>query len=89
MKKIVVSVFACTAVLAFIACGKTASVGSSSSSATSTATTTATSTQEEKVQKPTRVNQESRISPGVQKNEPVYWYITPSRAHHSESNHHH
>ena len=69
MKKIVVSVFACTAVLAFIACGKTASVGSSSSSATSTATTTATSTQEEKVQKPTRVNQESRISPGVQKKE--------------------
>lgn len=93
MKKAVISVFACTAVFALLACGKTAASGNSSEASDSTAstvstTTVTTSTQTENVQKPTRVNQESQLSPGVQKNEAVYWYETPGRTHHSENHHH-
>lgn len=91
MKKAVISVFACTAVFALLACGKTAASGNSSEASDSTVSTTTvtTSTQTENVQKPTRVNQESQLSPGVQKNEAVYWYETPGRTHHSENHHHH
>ena len=98
MKKAVISVFVCTAVFALLACGKTAATGNSSEAADSTAstvstTTVTTSTQMENVQKPTRVNQESRLSPGVQKNEPINWDAFSSQTHHSEThhseNHHH
>ena len=88
MKKIVLSVFACTAVLAFFACGKTAATGSSD-----TTSTTTTSTQTEDVQKPTRVNEESQLSAGSPRYTAIdhsgFWEITTSGTHHSESNHHH
>lgn len=98
MKKAVISVFACTAVFALLACGKTAASGNSSEASDSTVstvstTTVTTSTQTENVQKPTRVNQESRLSPGSPKNTPIdhsrFYEVTTSGTHHSETNHHH
>ena len=77
MKKIFLSVFACTAVFAFIACGKTAATGNS---ATTSATTT--STQTEDVQKPTRVNEEPQLSAGSPRYTPIdhsrFWETTTS-----------
>ena len=98
MKKAVIPVFACTAVFALLACGKTAASGNSSEASDSTVstvstTTVTTSTQTENVQKPTRVNQESQLSPGLQKNTPIdhsgFWEVTTSNTHHSENHHHH
>lgn len=95
MKKTVISVFVCAAVFALLACGKSAATGNSFESTASkvSTTTVSTSVQIENVQKPTRVNQESRLSPGVQKNEPINWEAFSSQSHHSEThhseNHHH
>ena len=89
MKKAMFSAVVCTVVLALTACGKAAGTGKSldSSNSTVSTTTVTTSTETEKEQKPTRVNQDSNLSPGSPKNDPINRDMTPSRSHHSESHH--
>ena len=88
MKKIVISVVTCTAILALVACGKKIVTENNTGSAASTAIT---STQTENGKKPDRVNKESQLSPGSPKNEPSnarFWEITTSRTHHADDHHH-
>lgn len=89
MKKAMRSVVVCTAVLALTACGNAAGTENSSDSGSSTVSTTTvtTSTETENEEKPTRVNQDSNLSPGSPKNDPINRDMTPSRSHHSESHH--
>lgn len=90
MKKAMLSVVVCTAVLALTACGNAAGTENSSDSGSSTVSTTTvtTSSDVENEEKPTRVNQDSNLSPGAPKNEPINWDASPSRTHHSEEHHH-